>query len=65
MRMNPASNKAKPIHYGVYILSMLIFGTNGYFAAHINLTGSQVVLLRTLLGGAMLTILVLLQGGNK
>ena len=61
--MSPASNKAKPIHYGVYILSMLIFGTNGYLAAHINLTGSQVVLLRTLIGGTMLTLLVLLQGG--
>ena len=41
--MSPASSKAKPIHYGVYILSMLIFGTNGYFA--------------------MLTLLVLAQGG--
>ena len=61
--MSPASSKAKPIHYGVYILSMLIFGTNGYFAAHINLTGSQVVLLRTLIGGTMLTLLVLAQGG--
>ena len=61
--MNPASNKARPIHYGVYILSMLIFGTNGYFAAHIGLTGSQVVLLRTLIGGTMLTALVLFQGG--
>ena len=63
MRMNPASNKAKPLHYGMYILSMLIFGTNGFLAAHIGLTGSQVVLLRTLLGGAMLTLLVLAQGG--
>ena len=61
--MNQAPNKARPLHYGVYILSMLIFGTNGYLAAHINLTGSQVVLLRTLIGGTMLTLLVLLQGG--
>ena len=61
--MNQTSDKARPIHYGVYILSMLIFGTNGYFAAHIGLTGSQVVLLRTLIGGTMLTLLVLAQGG--
>ena len=61
--MNQAPNRAKPLHYGVYILAMLIFGTNGYFAAHINLTGSQVVLLRTLIGGTMLTLLLLFQGG--
>ena len=61
MKQSPA--KAKPVHYGVYILSMLIFGTNGFLAAHIQLTGSQVVLLRTLLGGTMLTLLVLAQGG--
>ena len=63
MRVNQTPNRARPIHYGVYILSMLIFGTNGYFAAHIGLTGSQVVLLRTLIGGTMLTALVLAQGG--
>ena len=63
MRVNQTPNRAKPIHYSVYILSMLIFGTNGYFAAHIGLTGSQVVLLRTLIGGTMLTLLVLAQGG--
>ena len=61
--MNPAPNRAKPLHYGMYILSMLIFGLNGFLAAHIDLTGSQVVLLRTLIGGTMLTALVLFQGG--
>ena len=61
--VNPSESRAKPLHYGMYILSMLIFGLNGYLAAHISLTGSQVVLLRTLLGGTMLTLLVLLQGG--
>ena len=49
--------------YGIYVLSMLIFGTNGFLAAHISLPASQIVLLRTLLGGAALTALVLLRGG--
>jgi hypothetical protein len=40
-------------YYGMYILSMLIFGTNGYIAAHISFQGSQVVLLRTLIGGGV------------
>ena len=61
--MNQAPTRAKPLHYGMYILAMLIFGLNGYLAAHIHLTGSQVVLLRTLIGGTMLTLLVLFQGG--
>ena len=51
------------LYYGMYILSMLIFGTNGYIAAHISFQGSQVVLLRTLIGGILLTALVLLRGG--
>ena len=50
-------------YYIIYILAMLIFGTNGFIAAHISFQGSQVVLLRTLLGGAVLTVLVLLRGG--
>lgn len=50
-------------YYGMYILAMLIFGTNGFIAAHISFQGSQVVLLRTLIGGALLTGLVLLRGG--
>lgn len=49
--------------YGVYILAMLIFGTNGFLVAHISLQASQVVLFRTLLGGALLVALTLLRGG--
>ena len=49
--------------YGVYILSMLIFGTNGLLVSHISLPASQAVLFRTLLGGSALTALVLLRGG--
>ena len=51
------------LFYGMYILSMLIFGSNGLLVARISLPSSQVVLLRTLLGGAALTALVLLRGG--
>ena len=49
--------------YGVYILSLLIFGTNGFVVSHISLESSQTVLMRTLLGGFALTALVLLRGG--
>lgn len=49
--------------YGMYTLSLLIFGTNGVFVSNIFLASSQIVLLRTLIGGALLTCLVLLCGG--
>ena len=51
------------LSYGAYILSMLIFGTNGLLVSRLSLSASQVVLLRTLLGGVLLTGLVLLRGG--
>ena len=51
------------LSYGMYVLSMLIFGTNGYLVAHMSLQSGQIVLLRTLLGGLLLTVLVLLRGG--
>ena len=59
----PSGSRSALLSYGVYVLSMLIFGTNGFFASHISLSGSQVVLLRTLIGGLLLTGLVLLRGG--
>ncbi len=66
--MNQTSNSSaqKPqmlLSYGMYVLSMLIFGTNGYLVAHMSLQSGQIVLLRTLLGGLLLTVLVLLRGG--
>ena len=51
------------VFHAMYILSMLIFGTNGLLVAHISLASSQIVLMRTLLGGAVLSALVLLRGG--
>lgn len=62
--MNPnQKNKNQALYYGLYILSLLIFGTNGVLVSHISLQGSQIVLIRTLLGGLLLTALVLLRGG--
>ena len=49
------------LFYGMYILSMLLFGTNGYLVAHISLQSSQIVLVRTLIGGLVLSAFVLLQ----
>ncbi len=48
---------------GIYVLSMLIFGSNGLLVSRISLPSGQIVLLRTLLGGIALTGLVLLRGG--
>ena len=49
--------------YGMYILALFIFGTNGIFVSHISLASSQIVLMRTLIGGMLLTCLVLFRGG--
>ena len=49
--------------YGAYILSLLIFGTNGLYVSNITLSSSQIVLMRTLIGGTLLTCLVLFKGG--
>lgn len=47
------------VFYGMYILAMLMFGTNGYLVAHISLQSSQIVLVRTIIGGLVLTTLLL------
>ena len=65
--MNTMENESRQdrtvVYYGMYILAMLIFGTNGYLVAHISLQSSHIVLVRTLIGGLILTILVLMRGG--
>lgn len=55
--------ESKFLYYGMYILSMLIFGTNGYYVTNISLEGSQIVLFRTLTGGILLTAMAVLRGG--
>lgn len=65
--MKPSSNTLEKcqlrLSYGMYILAMLIFGTNGVLVSRVSVQSSQIVLLRTLLGGALLTLIVLLRGG--
>lgn len=56
-------NNKKYLSYGMHILSLLIFGTNGLYVAHISLESSQIVLMRTLMGGLLLNCLVLAFGG--
>lgn len=55
--------REKFISYGAYILSLLIFGTNGLYVSNISLSSRHIVLLRTFIGGILLTGLVLLRGG--
>ena len=43
-----------------YIAAMLIYGTNGIVASFIDLPSEEIVLMRTLIGGALLSRLVLL-----
>lgn len=45
-----------------YIAGLLLFGSNGVIASYIALTSYEIVLLRTLLGGALLTVLFFLFG---
>ena len=61
--MKTETQKNTGVYYGMYILAMLIFGTNGLLVAHLSLESSQIVLVRTLVGGLLLTALVLLRGG--
>ena len=51
-------------YYVMYIVSLLIFGSNGVFAAHIDLSSAEIVCMRTLIGSAAL-ILVLLASRTK
>ncbi len=61
--LSSGSAKNSTLYYVMYVLSMLLFGTNGYLVAHISVQSSQIVLIRTLIGGLVLTALVLLRGG--
>lgn len=58
--MDDKSHNKRFFAYGVYTMALLIFGTNGIFVSHISLASSQIVLLRTFIGGIMLTCLVFL-----
>lgn len=47
-----------------YFASLLLFGSNGIVASHILLTSYYIVLLRTLIGSALLLVLFLLSKGK-
>lgn len=46
--------------YLMFVAAMLIFGSNGVFASMLEMSGAQLVLLRTLIGGAVLFIIILI-----
>lgn len=50
--------------FGKYLLSLLLFGSNGIIANHIHLHSTQIVLLRTLIGCAFLFLLSLFTGSH-
>lgn len=45
--------------FWTYIFGLILFGSNGVAASCIHLTSQQIVLLRTLLGFALLAVLIL------
>lgn len=45
--------------YILFIAAMLIFGSNGVFASMLDMSGAQLVLMRTLLGGLVLLVIIL------
>ena len=61
--MEEKRHNKRVLSYGMYMLALLIFGTNGLLVARISLASSQIVLMRTVIGGVLLTALVLLWGG--
>lgn len=47
-------------YYLMFVAAMLIFGSNGVFASMLEMSGAQLVLLRTLIGGVVLLIIILI-----
>lgn len=47
-------------NYLMFVAAMLIFGSNGVFASMLEMSGAQLVLMRTLIGGAVLLIIILI-----
>ncbi len=54
---------SRSIYYAAFILSLLFFGTNGLYVTNISIGSGHIVLFRTMIGGFVLTALVLLRGG--
>ena len=51
----------KSIQYLKFITAMVLLGFNGWLAAHISLSSAEIVFVRTLIGGLMLLVIVLLR----
>ena len=51
-------NMSKYKYYVYFVLSMIIFGTNGLLVANISLSSAEIVLMRTLFGSVFLLIIV-------
>ena len=47
-------------YYVMYIVSLLIFGSNGVFASHIDMTSAEIVCMRTLIGSLALILVILI-----
>ena len=47
-----------------YICALLLFGLNGIVASHIELSSSEIVFLRTMIGSILLILIFLLSGGR-
>ena len=47
-----------------YICALLLFGSNGIVASHIELSSSEIVFLRTMIGSILLILIFLLSGGR-
>lgn len=52
------------LDFGKYLLALLLFGSNGVVASRIGMSSYEIVLLRSLLGGALLTALFFLSGNR-
>lgn len=48
--------------YVMYMMGLLLFGSNGIVASHISLSSYQIVMLRTMIGSGLLLLLFLLSG---
>ena len=52
------------LDFGKYLLALLLFGSNGVVASRISMSSYEIVLLRSLSGGALLTALFFLSGNR-
>ena len=54
----------KKIAFVKYICALILFGTNGIVASHINLNSYEIVFLRTMIGSFLLVLLFFINRGH-